>query len=201
MMMKNRFYRMSVFAITLSVLASATGCSWFESGDEPKDEFYRPINKTGQKRGNVAGKADFNADSNHPSDYKEGTGLGNTYDGFGTVIKDVTFQPVYFKFDQSNILTTEYAKLDEVAKFLHSRKDAGVVIEGNCDNRGSEEYNRALGERRAISAQEYLQASGIEASRMKTISYGKEKPVATGDTEDAYRQNRRDDFIPVKLLK
>ena len=198
--MRISIFKMSVFVVTLSLLVSATGCSWFEDGGEEKDEFYRPLNKAGQKRGGP-GSADVNTGANQPSVFHPGTGLDNTYDGFGVPIPDVKFQPVYFKFDQSNILTTEYAKLDEIVKFLQSRKDAGVVIEGNCDARGSEEYNRALGERRAISAQEYLQASGIDASRMKTISYGKDRPAVPGDSEDAYRQNRRDYFIAVKLLK
>lgn len=198
--MRNSIFKMSVFVVTLSLLVSATGCSWFEDGGEEKDEFYRPLGKGGKNGGNV-GKADINTGSNQPSVFQPGTGLSNTYDGFGEPIPGIKFQPVYFKFDQSNILTTEYAKLDEIVKFLQSRKDAGVVIEGNCDARGSEEYNRALGERRAISAQEYLQASGIDASRMKTISYGKDRPAVPGDSEDAYRQNRRDDFIAVKLLK
>lgn len=197
-MMRNHFFKLSMFAVTLSLLVTATGCSWFEDGGEEKDEFYRPYNKGG-KGGPGSGKSDF--DPNRPSSFKDGTGMDNTYDGFGVPIPDVKFQPVFFKFDQSNLLTTEYGKLDEIVKFLQSRKDAGVVIEGNCDARGSEEYNRALGERRAISAQEYLQASGIESSRIKTISYGKDRPAAAGDTEEAYRQNRRDDFVAVKLLK
>lgn len=202
MMMKKRFYTLGVFAVTLSVLVSAAGCSWFENDAvEPKDEFYRPVGQASAPRGPNAGTADLDPNSaNLPTVYQEGAGLG-PYDGFGSVIKDVVFQPVYFRFDHSGILTTEYSKLDAVVAFLQSRKDAGVVIEGNCDARGSEEYNRALGERRAISAQEYLLASGIDASRMKTISYGKERPAVPGDTEEAYRKNRRDDFVPVKLLK
>lgn len=197
--MRNHFFKLSMFAFTVSLLATAAGCSWFEDGGEEKDEFYRPYVKAGKGGSGSAGKSDF--DPNRPSGFKEGTGIDNTYDGFGTPIPDVKFQPVFFTFDQSNLLTTEYGKLDEIVKFLQSRKDAGVVIEGNCDARGSEEYNRSLGERRAISAQEYLQASGIEASRIKTISYGKDRPALAGDSEDAYRQNRRDDFVAVKLLK
>ena len=74
-----------------------------------------------------------------------------------------------------------------------------MIIEGNCDERGSAEYNRALGERRAIAAKEYLTAKGIDANRIKTVSYGVEKPADPGHNDQAWAKNRRDEFIGGKL--
>ena len=78
----------------------------------------------------------------------------------------------------------------EQAAWLKDNPRALIVIEGNCDERGTTEYNFALGERRANAARRYLIANGVEASRIRTISYGKEKPVATGSNEEAWAKNR-----------
>ena len=118
------------------------------------------------------------------------------YDDFGTPIAGLTFQPVYFLFDQSAIATSEYGKLDQIASYLSSNAGTGVVIEGHCDSKGSDEYNRALGERRALAAKEYLLKKGIADNRIRTVSYGEEKPAGADDA-----QNRRDEFIGVTLKK
>ena len=102
---------------------------------------------------------------------------------------------VYFGFDQATIRSGEHAKLNEVATFLKNNPDAAVRIEGNCDERGTEEYNRSLGERRALAAREALVAMGIAADRVDTVSFGEDKPAETGHNEAAYAKNRRDDFI------
>ena len=128
------------------------------------------------------------------------TGL-SPYDDFGTPITGLSFQPVYFRFDQSSIDSAETSKLDQVAAYIMSNPGTGVVIEGNCDDKGSDEYNRALGERRALAAKDYLLNKGISDSRIRTVSYGEEKP-AVPNTDDAARaKNRRDEFIGVTLKK
>jgi peptidoglycan-associated lipoprotein len=78
---------------------------------------------------------------------------------------------------------------------LNSNPSDKLLIEGNCDERGTEEYNRALGERRALSARQALAGMGVDPSRVRTISYGKDKPVNPGHDEAAWAQNRRDDFV------
>ena len=75
------------------------------------------------------------------------------------------------------------------------------MIEGNCDSRGSDEYNRALGERRALAAKEYLVQHGIAESRIRTISYGEERPAVQGDDEASRAKNRRDEFVALTLNK
>lgn len=103
---------------------------------------------------------------------------------------------IYFAFDKSDIGTSERPKLDETAAFLQGKgSEYCLIIEGNCDERGSEEYNRALGERRAIAIKDYLQAKGISADRMKTISYGEDKPAVEGHTPEAWAKNRRGDLV------
>jgi peptidoglycan-associated lipoprotein len=104
-------------------------------------------------------------------------------------------QTVYFEFDKSSIKASEGSKLDEVANYLKSHPEAAVKVEGNCDERGTEEYNRSLGERRALAAREYLVHSGIPADRVDTITYGEDHPAETGHNEAAWSKNRRDDFI------
>ena len=101
----------------------------------------------------------------------------------------------YFDFDDASLREDAKAALDGNAKYLEAHSSANVVIEGHCDERGSVEYNLALGEKRARAAKDYLTSYGINASRLTTISYGKERPFDTGHTEEAWAQNRRAHFV------
>ena len=98
---------------------------------------------------------------------------------------------VFFAFDRSDISAEARQTLTRQADWLRRYPNVTVTIEGHCDERGTREYNLALGERRAQAAKNVLVALGISASRMTTISYGKERPAAVGSTEEAYAQNRR----------
>ena len=121
-------------------------------------------------------------------------------DGFGAKIEGVEFQPLYFPYDANTISSSEENKVAAVAQYLLGHSEAGVVIEGYCDERGTEEYNRALGERRALAASEMLiDIYGIESSRVKTVSYGEERPAVTGTGDAVWSKNRRDEFVPVYL--
>jgi peptidoglycan-associated lipoprotein len=97
---------------------------------------------------------------------------------------------VFFDFDQSVIRDDARSTLDSQAAWLNRNKTVSVQIAGDCDERGTEEYNIALGNRRAYAAQSYLAAKGVEPNRMTTISYGKDRPLAPGSTEEAWAQNR-----------
>lgn len=98
---------------------------------------------------------------------------------------------VYFGFDSSEITAQAASVLNQHVSLLNSNPAAGVVIAGHTDERGSREYNMALGERRAQAARNYLAAQGVAANNIRVISYGEERPAAAGNTEDAYAQNRR----------
>ena len=103
--------------------------------------------------------------------------------------------PVYFDFDRSFIREDQALRLESNASALKQNPAVNVNIEGNCDERGTNEYNMALGERRAMSAKKYMVNLGIDSSRMNTISYGEERPINRGHDELSWSQNRRDDFV------
>jgi peptidoglycan-associated lipoprotein len=109
---------------------------------------------------------------------------------------------VYFDYNKNDIRSDGQAVLqgnaDVLKKVFSNDANIMVRIEGNCDERGSAEYNLALGDRRAQAAKDYLVQLGIPADKLKTISYGKEKPVCTDATEDCYQRNRHDHFSPVQ---
>ncbi len=97
---------------------------------------------------------------------------------------------VYYGFDRSDISAEAELVLQKQAEWLKKYPHMAVVLEGHCDERGTVEYNLALGERRAVAAKKYLVSLGVEASRIKIVSYGKNKPVAEGHDEDAHAKNR-----------
>ena len=107
---------------------------------------------------------------------------------------DVDFAPVYFGFDSTVVPQGELGKIDAVAQHLNSHSERVVVVEGNCDERGSNEYNMSLGENRAVIVRNYLVQNGISANRIQTRSYGEEKPAADGHDESAWSMNRRGEF-------
>ncbi len=98
---------------------------------------------------------------------------------------------VFFTFNESSLSTEAQATLDRQATWLKKYGSARVSIEGHCDERGTREYNLALGERRATAVKNYLVAAGISADRISTVSYGKERPAVVGSNEAAWAQNRR----------
>ena len=111
---------------------------------------------------------------------------------------DVEFEPVYFSFDASNLAASELAKIEAVAQHLKENADRVVIVEGNCDERGSNEYNLELGSLRAISIRDYLATLGIDGNRIQTKSYGEEKPAVSGSGESAWAKNRRGEFAVFK---
>jgi len=107
-------------------------------------------------------------------------------------------EAIYFDFDKSFIRLEYRPVLQEKAAFLKDYPDMRVRIEGNCDERGTNEYNLALGDRRGSSAKNFLISLGIAADRIETISYGEERPRGLGHNEASWSQNRRDDFVLVR---
>lgn len=114
---------------------------------------------------------------------------------------DVNFAPVYFGFDSTVVPQGELGKIDEVVQHLNSHPTRVTVVEGNCDERGSNEYNMSLGENRAIIIRNYLVESGIDAKRIQTRSYGEEKPAVIGNDESAWSKNRRGEFAIFETAK
>lgn len=109
-------------------------------------------------------------------------------------IKTTLASLIHFDFDKAAIRPGDALVLDQKLPILNANPGLRIRIAGNCDERGSDEYNLALGNRRAIAAKQYLVSHGGDASRMETISYGKERPLDPGHTEAAWAQDRNDEF-------
>ncbi|PID76737.1 MAG: peptidoglycan-associated lipoprotein [Deltaproteobacteria bacterium] len=105
--------------------------------------------------------------------------------------------PVYFDFDSSEIKGDGVMRIENNADFI-KEKGVSIIIEGNCDDRGTNEYNMALGERRALAAKKYLVNLGVDPAKLTTVSYGEERTHIIGHNEKAWSQNRRDDFVIAK---
>jgi peptidoglycan-associated lipoprotein len=101
---------------------------------------------------------------------------------------------IHFDLDKSNIRSDDMGALDQKVAILQANPELKIRIGGHCDERGSDEYNLALGNRRAQSAKQYLVSHGIDASRIETQSWGEERPLVDGHDENAWSQNRRDEF-------
>ncbi len=135
------------------------------------------------------------------STYDPATGGGippndpNGHAGWNHNIDILKSDTVYFEFDSAVVKDSEKSKVSAVADYLKANPTAAVLVEGNCDERGTEEYNRSLGERRALAVREILVGMGIAATTVDTISNGKDKPADPGHDEAAWKMNRRDDFI------
>jgi len=109
--------------------------------------------------------------------------------------RDSPLKPVFFALDSADLSSEAQATLQENAEVLRQFDTWQITIEGHCDERGSAEYNLALGERRALAARDYLVSLGIPASRVRTVSYGKEFPFDPGHNEEAWAKNRRAHFV------
>jgi peptidoglycan-associated lipoprotein len=106
--------------------------------------------------------------------------------------------PVYFDFDSSDIKKDQIPRVEVNADFIKNQSDYDIRIEGNCDPRGTNEYNMALGERRALNAKKYLVNLGINEAKLSTVSYGEERLLLHGHDELSWAQNRRADFVVIE---
>jgi len=118
-----------------------------------------------------------------------GTSEGRTSEGM---------LPVYYNFDSSDVSSDQVSRIEVNADFSKSNPELPIRIEGNCDSRGTNEYNMALGERRALSAKKYLVNLGVEDAKLTTVSYGEERMLLHGHDELSWAQNRRADFVVVE---
>ncbi len=109
--------------------------------------------------------------------------------------EDAVLKAVYFDFDKAVIRSADREVLKQAAGYLLKNKNVKITIAGNCDERGTDEYNLALGNRRAKAAMNYLVNLGVSKKNIKTVSYGESKPLDPGHNEEAWAKNRRDDFV------
>ena len=177
---------LAVFAVGLA--GAASGCKYDKAGKGG-------AGAGDDARGSDIDTQEINADSDNRADTGSISGVSEgKFEDLYPRCTDVDFTPVYFGFDSTVVPAGELGKIDAVAQHLTAKADRVVVIEGNCDERGSSEYNMALGENRAIIVRNYLVQSGIAADRIQTRSYGEEKPAVDGHDESAWAKNRRGEF-------
>jgi peptidoglycan-associated lipoprotein len=184
-----------VTCIALAVVLAATGCR------------HKPVGVTPippHPNGMVGDNNNLNTIP-QPMPYN-GVGSGSTTgqpippmaynpDNFTKDADTLSAYTIHFAYDSAVVRDNEKASLQSVASALNSNQGDQLLVEGNCDERGTEEYNRSLGERRALAAREALAGMGINPSRVHEISYGKDKPADPGHDEAAWSKNRRDDFV------
>ncbi len=165
--------KVSLLAVFVLCAAVAVGCG----SSKPKGDLAseRGAGSTGGDQGGAGGAGDR-------GDVGSGDARG--------------LRTIYFDFDKYNLRDDARRQLDANADILRNNPGMNIVIEGHCDERGTDEYNLALGERRAQAAREYLIRLGIDASRINVLSYGEERPVAPGHDEESWALNRRGEFVP-----
>jgi peptidoglycan-associated lipoprotein len=183
-------------AFALAITLASTGC-----------RSHKPVGLTALPGSAQTGISDQNPGGPLPGDklppdnnpqIQPGSSPLAGLDEFEGMIKDpaaLASYTIHFAYDSAAIRSSEQANLQSVASALKSDMNTKLLIEGNCDERGTEEYNRSLGERRALAAREALAKLGVDPMRVRTISYGKDKPVDPGHDEAAWKQNRNDDFV------
>ncbi|MCP4178140.1 MAG: peptidoglycan-associated lipoprotein Pal [bacterium] len=179
-------------AVCLS-LTLLTACSLFDQ--TPDQQPMKPGSGSDIQSNSSFGSGDLLSEM----DSGQAETLPNRPDHQWTPIPGKTFPTVYFAFDQFSIGTSQIAKLEATANYLKQHQDIGVIIQGNCDERGSAEYNIGLGERRALAVRDYLGKLGVPDSRMQTISYGSERPADTAHNESAWLKNRRANLVPANM--
>jgi peptidoglycan-associated lipoprotein len=133
------------------------------------------------------------ASTETPSGISQGDERGHV--GWAEDDKMFEADTVYFDFDSSAIKASESSKIEKVADYFKSNSGHALKVEGHCDERGTEEYNRSLGERRALAIREHLVRAGIAPDRVETISFGEDRPADSGHSESAWKKNRRGVFV------
>jgi peptidoglycan-associated lipoprotein len=186
--MKKKVAGFLMFAGCIALMAN--GCAKQEL--VKKDESIAPATNTSVK---PIVKDEANPPAPKTTPIQETNLDENSRGALGKKQLQAALEKIYFGFDSSELDQTARATLAKDNELLQKNSAIKVRIEGNCDERGSAEYNLALGEKRAKAAEKYLETMGIPAGNLSTISYGKEKPADPGHDEAALAKNRRDEFV------
>ncbi len=191
--------KLYIYGLAVFVAVLLNGCGVFsnEDGEDPTD----PVDANMSANGNgIDGGLDGNLNLGGPDGWNNGEdGLGAKAGDWTPYKDNLNFPTIYFGYDQDELTASEKAELDRVANYMQQYSQIGLIIEGHCDERGSAEYNRSLGERRAISVKNYLTQQGVPESRIRTLSYGEERPAVEGFTAEIFAKNRRADLVPAKM--
>ena len=186
--------RLSGALVLLGAMFMFTGCQDTEPGKAGVippawDEPGTPRIGGGNNRGN-----EFKVEDEKPTPWGQGSNDGSIDERTGVRRMEVAGFPktLYFGYDTDRISSQDSLQtINEAIQYLNANPGMVLVIEGHCDERGTEEYNRALGERRAIAVESKLREANIDLARIRTVSYGEDKPAASGTGESIWSQNRR----------
>jgi peptidoglycan-associated lipoprotein len=173
-------------AFALAIALTATGC-----------KNHKPVGVTplpGSNSG-LVGEPGPGATMNASETGGGATASLENFEGMAADRAALAAYTAHFAYDSAAVRKSEKANIQAVAAALKADSSAKLLIEGHCDERGTEEYNRSLGERRALALRGALAKAGIDPSRIRTISYGKDKPVDPGHDESAWAKNRRGEFV------
>jgi peptidoglycan-associated lipoprotein len=192
--MRKTLWLMLIVAISVGLTFSVSGCAKKKTVG---DEMGAVVEETEPKPGDTGFKKIYEESMAAKTESLDDQAAMEKANEFLEGRTSGPLLPVYFDFDKSNIREDQRARIDKNGAFL-KENNVRVRIEGNCDERGTSEYNIALGERRAINAKNYLINLGIHEDRLHAISYGEEKPLLRGHDEYSWAQNRRDDFVLIK---
>lgn len=187
--MKKTGWKFLAFVLAAGMVLAVPGCQKKEISSEPG---YGTVSGTGAGMGGPGARKGIGEQDLGSARAKEGAGGAAIGAGERAAFEN---EDIYFSYDSSSLTPQAQDILRKKAAFLKSSVSLKVTIEGHCDERGTNEYNLALGEARARSAKTFLTDLGIAASRIATISYGEERPLAKGQGEDAYAKNRRAHFV------
>jgi peptidoglycan-associated lipoprotein len=166
-----------VAVVVILGLLMVSGCAWFKTEEKAQEPPPGAAKEEGTKR---TAEAESKKMEGKPE---------------ATVKEEASLQDIFFDFDKHNVRSDQRAAIDQGAAWLRNNAAVKIVIEGHCDERGTSEYNMALGDRRAKNVKEALVSRGVNAKSIKTISYGKEKPFDAGHNEEAWAKNRRGHFV------
>lgn len=166
---------MKKILMTLALCSMVIACSKKNKSDQPVESM-------------AAGGAETKIEST-PMNFDAAGSDSGKIEGLSTI---------HFEYDKSTLTSKTKKELQANSAWLKKNAGVRVQIEGHCDARGSIEYNLALGERRANAVKSYLVSQGVSEARLSVISYGKEKPLVNGDSDEAYAKNRRANFVPVQ---
>jgi len=206
--MKSSLFRILSFASLSLILAAGTvGCKKPQKPLTPITGQKNNVGSTGGPKSNPFDNTfnngrpvqDQNPVAVTPDPNSEGIKQNRSHGNLADRPKDreaLKAQTAYFEYDKFGIKSSEKNKLEAVAAYMRANEDKDVLVEGHCDERGTEGYNLSLGDRRALSLRELLVTSyGVSAERVHTISYGEAKPAVDGHDEAAWSQNRRGEFV------
>ncbi len=208
-MMKSKFLMFAAVACGISFL---TACA--SDNEQETSMFYKPdadpaegiVIDDGGTGGVKAGEAVITTLNNGPViDESTPGGFGDDItaedseytNGYRKIILPQPYDPVYFAFDTFSVPFDQIAKVNAVAEYMKKYTNSCVIIEGNCDDRGTQEYNRGLGERRALAVKTALLERGIAADRIMTVSYGEDRPAVNGTGDLVWSRNRRAELVLV----